>query len=76
MERLRKAAKKKGKILEEKVQSKITETWKTIPKKMQESVKRTEEDARRRELRNVKENIWKKWRTCREKERKKEEDIR
>ena len=74
MERLREAARKKGKISEETMQRKISETWKTIPKNIQVPVQKTEEDARRRELRNVKENIWKKWRTCREKERNKEKD--
>ena len=63
-----------GKLKEGEIQTKITETWKELPKKVQNEYLRTEEDMRRKKMRNIKENLWKKWRTSREKVRKREKE--
>ena len=69
---LRIAASKKGKLREDDIQLRITETWKILPKQAQVEYLQTEQDKRRKELRNIKENLLKKWRKSREKERKRE----
>ena len=68
---MRTAAKKKGKLRENEIQTRITETWRILPKEAQTEFL---QDMRRKELRNIKENLWKKWRTSREKERKREKE--
>ena len=55
---LRKTAEQK----EKETQRKITETWKMLPEHEQRSLAKEEEKGRKLELREVKLNIWKKWR--------------
>ena len=75
MERLRQAAIKKGRAKENEVQRKITETWKKIPQNEKEIFVESENREKRREMRNIRENMWKKWRKDRNKEtRSKEKD--
>ena len=57
MERLREAARKKGRMPEEIIQRKISEIWKTTPRNEQENLQKEEDRKRRKDLRNVKENL-------------------
>ena len=71
-ERLRTVAIKKGRLKENEVQRKILEALAEVPQMERNEYHKNEEDNRRKELRNVKENLWKKWRCSRDKERKKD----
>ena len=73
-ERLREAARKKGIYKEGQLQRKITDSWQTLPQNVREKFVKNEKEMRRQELRIVKENLWKKWRNTRSKERKKGKD--
>ena len=68
------AAKKKGRLRENEMQTRIPETWRILSKEAQTEFRQNQEDMRRKEMRNIKENLWKKWKTNREKERKREKD--
>ena len=59
---------------EKKTQQKIKETWKRLPEHEQRHLLKEEETRRRFELREVKVNIWKKWRNEKEEKKKKLEE--
>ena len=61
-ERLRRAAEKKETSKERETQRKLTDTWKRIPQNERRKVECEESRARKLEMREIKENIWKKWR--------------
>ena len=61
-ERLNKVAEKKETLKQNLLQRKITDSLKKLPPKEREKYGRDEERKRKIELKEVKENIWKKWR--------------
>ena len=61
-ERTKKEIKNKKKQQEQNKQKKISDTWKLLPEHEQRNLLKEEEKARRFELREIKVNIWKKWR--------------
>ena len=65
-EKIEKAKKKKSEFVEKYIQKKILDCMKLLPKTKQEEFEKCErekEKAKRKEIQEIKENLWRKWRT-------------
>ena len=64
----------KEKEIEKQIQHKITETWKRIPEHEKIHLLKEDEKKKRLELREIKVNVWKKWRKESKEKRKEVEE--
>ena len=74
--RLRPAQEQKHSTLTRTTQKKITKTWKKIPEHERRHLLAEKEKRRRLELREIKLNIWKKWRKEEDKNKLREKESR